>query len=183
MTNRFYMNHRAFTLIELLVVVAIIGILAAVGVVAYQGYTGAAKVSATKSNQKNVLKWITAEAQKCQLGIDDIFYGKTTCYNINSTLTAGGNPSKHAIGAIENALRGKFKNPYGASDAGFGDGGVTGYKIPSGKSLGYVLLNVDHKAPYYFRISVSACYKLACSGDRWNNPGPNTIVDIYTWYP
>ena len=46
--------HKAFTLIELLVVVAIIGILAAVGVVAYNGYTGAAKVSATKANHKMV---------------------------------------------------------------------------------------------------------------------------------
>ena len=51
------MNRKAFTLIELLVVVAIIGILAAVGVVAYNGYTGAAKVNATKNNFNSILKY------------------------------------------------------------------------------------------------------------------------------
>ena len=48
---------KAFTLIELLVVVAIIGILAAVGVVAYNGYTGAAKSMAIKSQHKNISKF------------------------------------------------------------------------------------------------------------------------------
>ena len=58
------MNRKAFTLIELLAVVAIIGILAAVGVVAYNGYTGAAKVNAAKTNYKNVVKHMRAELTK-----------------------------------------------------------------------------------------------------------------------
>jgi len=179
------MKSKAFTLIELLVVVAIIGILAAVGVSTFSGFQEKAKVAAVKANQKTVLKWITTEAYKCQLGFDDIFNGKANCNEINSTLTGGGNPSPYTVRKIEEGLKGKFKNPYGVSDAGFGkDEGVTAYRIKSGaRSLGYVLLNVDHKAPYYFRISVSVCYKLPCSGDRWDNPGPNIIVDIYTWYP
>ena len=58
---------KAFTLIELLVVVAIIGILAAVGVVAYNGYTSAAKISATKANHKIVVKFFTNTMQLVSL--------------------------------------------------------------------------------------------------------------------
>jgi len=55
------MKSKGFTLIELLVVVAIIGILAAAGVVAYNGYTTAAKIRATKYNHSQTVKFAQAE--------------------------------------------------------------------------------------------------------------------------
>ena len=80
------MLKKAFTLIELLVVVAIIGILAAVGVVAYNGYTGAAKVSATKMNHSKVVTHVKSVIAQCKLdpsgkfdlGLND----ETPCSNI-----------------------------------------------------------------------------------------------------
>ena len=66
------MKRNGFTLIELLVVVAIIGILAAVGVVAYNGYTGAAKKSATKNQHQVIKKYILSQTLKCQVNPDGV---------------------------------------------------------------------------------------------------------------
>ena len=68
-------KNSAFTLIELLVVVAIIGILAAVGVVAYNGYTSAAKVNATKSNYQMIVRYIQNELTKCDIDSREIIIG------------------------------------------------------------------------------------------------------------
>ena len=97
------MKQKAFTLIELLVVVAIIGILAAVGVVAYNGYTGAAKVNATKSNHKTAVKYVSSEIVKCNLGEDKIFEGNLNCSDLN--------PSKTRT-AVVTVLQKTFKNAY-----------------------------------------------------------------------
>ena len=79
------MKQKAFTLIELLVVVAIIGILAAVGVVAYNGYTGAAKINATKVIHNSVVISITADLQACKIGDSSIMDGTRSCSGITAS--------------------------------------------------------------------------------------------------
>ena len=108
-------NNKGFTLIELLVVVAIIGILAAVGVVAYNGYTNSAKINASKSNHANVVKYIAAEIQKCNIGEDDAMGSELDCTTFNAA-----SASDKATAAAEAAVKAlaDFKNPHSPSGAG-----------------------------------------------------------------
>ena len=150
------MNRKAFTLIELLVVVAIIGILAAVGVVAYNGYTGAAKTSSAKANHMSIVKYITAEVTKCDLGEASVMEGNLNC----SSLT-GDNIAKAAVAALTD-----FKNPYKPNDKA-----VVNYSVGTGADDNAGIIGVVGKNTTggIMKVYVNSCVKIPC------NPGENRI--------
>ena len=145
------MNHKAFTLIELLVVVAIIGILAAVGVVAYNGYTGAAKTASTKSNHATIVKYISAETKKCDLGEIKVMSDELVC---------SGKTSSIVISAATRALS-KFKNPFAEAPLNsiYWNGVKIGGTNTPDELVGFISLFATSDT----EISVKSCNKTPCS--------------------
>ena len=173
------MNRKAFTLIELLVVVAIIGILAAVGVVAYNGYTTAAKIAATKAQYKTLVKHQIGEITKCQLGmiekIGNPGYGSKLCplrWPANEWLYQMANQCRNPGGAFM-----EWRNPYNNHNKpGYacrnGGGGI----VEKDEYVGTILYDTPKgMGANATVISMAVCWKTPCSSPE--NRG-ETIIDI-----
>ena len=146
------MNRKAFTLIELLVVVAIIGILAAVGVTTFTGFQEKAKVSTVKANFKSVVKYITVELMKCELGELKIAGGRLNCP-----------PDAFGLGVYT-----KFIEPFRNGEHIFRNPYDNGLQVDNGniynrdEDVGYIRLNIVSVGSDQF-IRVKSCIKLPCS--------------------
>ena len=143
---------KAFTLIELLVVVAIIGILAAVGVTTFNGFQEKAKVSTVKANFKSVVKYITVELMKCELGELKIAGGRLNCP-----------PDAFGLGVYT-----KFIEPFRNGEHVFRNPYDNGLQVNNGniynrdEDVGYIRLNIVSIGSDQF-IRIKSCIKLPCS--------------------
>ena len=144
------MQTTGFTLIELLVVVAIIGILAAIGVVSFGGFTESAKINSTKSNHALVVKYISTELKKCDIG-------STYAMETSSTqrLTCSGR-TINTIGTYASSGLVNIKVPY---DSQYG---AVSFENPqnSDNDLGRNRLLQGQSSNF---IKVSTCFKSPCS--------------------
>ena len=149
------MKEKAFTLIELLVVVAIIGILAAVGVVAYNGYTSAAKASASKANFNLVRNFVVNETMKCVLG-ESYIMEKTIDCSARAGATMVYNDANSIRPLIMNFFENKIKNPYTG-----GKGVAANPGVPDNDNeIGEVHIS-PHSGPERLRFMI--CFKSPCT--------------------
>ena len=154
------MKQRAFTLMELMIVIVIIGILSAVGMVMFGGQAEKAKIAAAKSNHKSVVKYISVEVMKCELGETSVMDGELLCSNANIGI-------KIAEAALRNANTSKtlsFKNPYDTKVLALRK--QSGHTTGADADVGYINVGGHNTIPL---VSVYGCVALKC------DPTPNRI--------
>ena len=146
---------------ELMIVIVIIGILSAVGMVMFGGQSEKAKIAAAKSNHKSVVKYISAEVMKCELGETSVMDGELLCSNANIGI-------KIAEAALRNANTSKtlsnIKNPYDTKVLALRK--QSGHTTGADADVGYINVGGHNTIPL---VAVNGCVALKC------DPTPNRI--------
>ena len=140
--------------------IVIIGILATVGMVMFGGQSEKAKIAAAKSNHKSVVKYISAEVMKCELGETSVMDGELLCSNANIGI-------KIAEAALRNANTSKtlsFKNPYDTKVLALRK--QSGHTTGADADVGYINVGGHNTIPL---VQVYGCVALKC------DPTPNRI--------
>ena len=147
----------SFTLIELLIVVAIIGILAGVGIPMYNGYMENAKINACQSNHQQMIKSLSSNLAKCELGTLDLAFKnkdgvpmEVLCSGSTWTLT----------GQFSEYFKGIFKNPWGKVNNTWDFSGIF-EAIPTSCKA--------HQHGYSYIYSIISHPNAGLKG--WGNPG------------
>ncbi len=175
----FVVRRNGFTLIELLVVVAIIGILAAVGVVAYNGYTKAAKINAVKHNFSQMVKFISSNYTKCDIGEPVMLNDQS---GVSKDVTSGfcnNSPLGACYELIAHFKSLKWKNPY--TDYYIKNEVDSEYVLHCSNS-GYPSTQLAQRAGYIFITNVSGAPKTMRLEMYWDNDfsGKVSRQDIIT---
>ena len=143
--------NKGFTLIELLIVVAIIGILAAVGAAVIPGLLGNTKITAVKAQHAEIVKYLSAEFVKCDLGYSKIFTDTWKKNQENCPI-----PAKNAvlIASAADVLTETMKNVYlGSGTSAFEQATQRGSVRPCSTSVDKQGCHAFYYTNYTFTIT------------------------------
>ena len=173
-TKKGFIN--SFTLIELLIVVAIIGILAGVGIPMYQDYLETSKLSALKTNNRNICNLISTTQFKCEFNVYQDLPGIPYQLNCHNSIH-----QQIQIYALYSSTL--FSNPYDKNEKGCRQVGLNPEKkigLGNAQVGSCVIGYIDSSNSPSGKI-IQCVTKIADS--LVNITSPKTIVDSAMWNP
>ena len=128
------------------------------GVVAYNGYTKSAKIAAAKANHKTVVKYVSSEIMKCDLGEDKIFEGNLNCSQVH--------PGSVAEAAVK-VLKEQFTNAHQPNNKNkdYSSGISYGCRANTNFNLGIICFygeQFNNKILLYIEV----CFQESCNDSK-----------------
>ena len=138
---------------ELMIVIVIIGILAAVGMVTFGGQAEKAKISSSKANHKQIVKYMTVEIQGCNMGESSVMNGNLKCPITNSSQIIT------AIHKSSTGISNSFKNPFNAAESAINK---SWYDYNNDANIGRTLMGQNA----WNNVLLATCFQLPCNNAK-----------------